>query len=402
MKKQIIQILSIIFILTSLISAKENEIIKHVTIGVGEETVIKIPDLTRISNSGDIVEDIILNDGESIMLRGLAWGDTVVTGWNDQGTTFVYKIYVEMPKYVKELKQFLHEIEGVKVTFLGKNIIVEGQLLRKSDIPKLKGILNNFPEVKNMVDIKVPKPEEVLIDAMKGELYNYNLKFDFAGEGVMFEGNVFSNEALTFAEDTGNFYFDSTYPAIKVLHPEVTFAISLYQINTKEKGSPFATYLSKQINNEDLTEAILYPLFKSKNSNQANSSFKKHKGVKFISKHSKKIASETNLIQVISKNNETELLITIMPKVISDKWLDTNLDIIIKNKGKEIFKTSKRTIMRKGQGIAVSGIMKLIQTQVNETELGLIKNIDILSKCLNFPEQELAFLVTPTFQIRNQ
>ncbi len=401
MKKHIIQILSIIFILISGVLANESKITKHVTIGVGEETIIKIPGLTRISNSGDIVEDIILNDGESIMIRGLAWGDTVITGWNEQGSTFTYKIYVEMPKYVKELKQFLHEIEGVKVTFLGKNIIVEGQLLRKSDIPKLKGILNNFPEVKNMVDIKVPQPENVLIDAMKGELYNYNLKFDFAGEGVMFEGNVFSNEALVLAENVGNFYFASTYPAIQVQHPEVTFAISLYQVNTEEKESPFASYLSKQTKSNDLTEVVLYPLFKSKNSNQAENSFKKFKGVKLISKHSKKTPSETNLTQVINKDEKTQLLITIMPKVISDKWLDTDIEIIIKNADKEIFKTSKRTIMRRGQGIAISGIMKLIHTQVSETELALLKNIDVLSKCLKNPEQELALLVTPAFQIRN-
>lgn len=360
MKKiKIISIILNIFFVTLLFS--ENEVSKKINLDVGGETIIKIKDLKGISNAGDIVEDVVLTDGNSFLLRGLTWGETQITAWDMAGNHYVYLIHVDMPKFVKELQTFIEEIEGINVNFLGKNIIVEGQLLRKSDESKLKSILANFPQVKNMVNMTVPDANQIITDALKSELYNIDLKFTFLGEGLMYEGVALTPENKEAAKKIGSFYFNSVYPAIDVKIPDVFVDIYIlnFQMSENVSNSKFGNFINAS-KNFDYKNFVSYTFFDSKSVDQAMEKINTAGRTSIISKSNIKSQSNNKIIWT-DQTTSAKFFIEIQPKVFEMNWIDLRVNVGIDQDNKNVFNQTLRLVLKNKQPSAILGLMELLK-----------------------------------------
>ena len=364
MKKYVaLGILLVVFFL----KAETSNSTKSMTIEVGGETLIRVQDLKGISNPGDIVEDVVLSDGNSFKVRGMAWGDTQITAWDLSGNQYTFNIHVDMPKFVRELQGFLEEIEGVNVNFLGKNIIVEGQLLRKTDESKLQGILTNFSQVKNMVNMAIPDMTKLLTEAVKAELYNMDLKFSFLGEGLMYEGIAYFNEAKDKAKSVGAFYFGSVYPAVDVKAPDLN--LDMYLLDYKPRGSessgPFAVFMNA-LKNKEYKGFVPFTFFDSKSIEQALDKINAAGLSNITSKACLKGQSSGKILWEDSGGG-LKLVIEILPRVIEPGWMDLRFTVNVREGTANIFTKTERLILKNSQPVAVTGLVQLLKAEVPQS-----------------------------------
>lgn len=371
---------------------------KQLKLEVGGETIVTIPELNGISNAGDIVEDIILNDGESVMLRGKNWGDTQLTVWDKNGKRWIYDIQVAMPKFVRELQSFLEEIEGVDVNFLGRNIIVEGQLLRKSDAPKLDGIMNNFPEVKNMVTKTIPSETDILIEAVKAELYNSNIKCNFLGDGLMFEGQVYSQKELEKAKSTAKKYFNSSYPALEQLKPLIKLKCDFLSLFPKKEGAQGKSLELKNFVSTSLKSKKIrtYTFINSNNHDQNLETVVNIPGATPIEQKIIEVKSE-DTTTYSSENEGMKFTLEFKPRVFSPKWSDLRINVLFEVNGQKVFWKTQRAVLKNNQGIAISGIIEALAAH-DSTLVEKAKLNPLFASVAGNSEKSMLILITPEWE----
>ncbi len=379
----------------------ENSTQRQLTLEVGGETIVKIQDLKGISNPGDIVEDVVLTDGNSFKIRGLAWGDTQLTAWDMAGNQWVYSIHVEMPKYVRELQGYLEEIEGVNVNFLGKNIIVEGQLLRKSDDSKLQGILANFGQVKNMVNTSVPEMGKLLMEAVKSELYNMELKYSLLGEGLMYEGYSFNGEAKEQAKTVSTFYFSSIYPAVDVKTPNVSLELFLIHFKPDPASAgqtPFKIY-TDALQKEKTRNLSSYTFFDSKSVEQAVDKINKAGTTHVLTQTFLKTSSHKAVLWE-DKAGSQRFFIQMLPKVIEPGWIDIRFSFGLDESGKNLFMQTDRLVLKNKQPASILGLWQRICNAVQDK--ALLFNIPLFQALKDNAENaELLLLISPSWNLKD-
>ncbi len=377
---------------------------KQLTLEVGEEKIIQVPNLKGISNAGDIVQDVLLKDGESFILRGVTWGDTQVTAWDTAGTRLIYSVHVELPPYVKELQSFLLNIEGTGVNFLGRNIIVEGQLLRASDTARLTGILNAYPQVKNMVSQDMPKSEDLLMDAAKAELYDRNLKSSpLGGGGLMLEGIALSDKSKRQAESIVTFYFDGAYPALTVTPPQVNLNLDLveFQKGTVAEGqtaSPFLGFVNA-LQKEDFSRFIPYTFFEAKTHDQTLEKILQAGGqAKLLTQQSMKSESG-HKVSWHEQDGGSTFNVEIEPIVVDSAWIDCRVNVTLEQGGQKLFWKTQRVVLKHGQGVALLGLKELLQGSFQEPVGDKFKGFASLSSTLGKSDAHLLLVLTPLWTI---
>lgn len=402
MKKNI-AFLSLMFLI-AVFNCYGANVTKNISLEVGGEAIVTIPNLKGISNAGDMVEEVVLSDGESIKLRGLAWGETQITAWDSLGNQWLYMIEVKKPKFVSELQNFLQEIEGVDVNFLGKNIIVEGQIFKSNDLTKLKGILENFPQVKNMVNQTIPKNSDVLIESIKAELYKYNLKYSFLGEGLMYEGQVYNEEDANFAKTLGKIYFDSSYPAIEVMNPELEINVSFIEFtpfdNSQKEFSSFLKTFENQGANKEL---INYVFYDSSSADQCLEKLNECGQVRPVNNLSMKCKSASKYLWESKANDTTRFYIEFIPKISSSKWVDCRVNFVLEKNKQNLCWQTQRIIARNGQGSLTVGLLNAFINTINANEKAILSAIPILSPFMDSSKSNsrLLILITPKWSIKS-
>jgi hypothetical protein len=403
-----------------------SDVKKSLSLEVGEEKIIQVPNLKGISNAGDIVQDVLLKDGESFILRGISWGDTQVTAWDTEGTRLIYSVHVELPAYVKELQSFLANIEGTSVNFLGKNIIVEGQLLRATDSARLTGILNAYPQVKNLVNQEIPKAEDLLMEATKTELYDRNLKSSpLGGGGLMLEGMSFSEKAKRHAESIVTFYFDGAYPALTVNPPEVTMLLDWVEFQNESDSessknsskvsftgrfgsaeqtplgaSPFARFV-QALHQEDFTRFVPYTFFGTKTQDQTlEKILQAGTQVRVLSEQKMKDKSGHKMHWQEQGENSV-FNVEIEPIVVDNTWIDCRVHVTLSRAGQKLFWKTQRLVLKHGQGVALFGLKELLQDSLNQESENSLKGFVSLSSTLEKKDAHLLLVLTPLWTIRS-
>ncbi len=399
-----------------------SDVNKQLSLEVGEEKIIQVPNLKGISNAGDIVQDVLLKDGESFILRGVTWGDTQVTVWDTAGTRLIYSVHVELPRYVKELQSFLANIEGTGVNFLGRNIIVEGQLLRASDTARLGGILNAYPQVKNLVRQELPKAEDLLMEAVKTEIYDRNLKSSpLGGGGLMLEGIALSEKAKRYAESIVTFYFDGAYPALTVVPPQVTIKLDFVEFQKREDDtttpitsmvspaslSPFLGFAyalqNRTLQKESLTRFIPYTFFGTKTQDQTLEKILQSGGqAKLLTQQNMKSESGRKVTWQ-EQQSDIAFTVEIEPIVVDNIWIDCRLNVTLTKGEQQLFWKTQRLVLKHGQGAALFGLKELLQSSFQESLFPQsVSDKDIFSPiftCLSKNDAHLLLVLTPLWTI---
>lgn len=379
-------------------AAMADEVKKEFTIAAGEEKIVKIPKLKGLSNGGDIIEDIILQDGESVMFRAISWGQTQITAWDNLGKQYIFQINVEVPKYVQELQTFLQSIEGVKLSFLGRNIIVEGQILRQSDIAKLKGILATFPQVKNMVNMEVPTTDAVLLEALKMELGNQNIKTSpLGGEGLIIEGQVLSDAEKSQTEALISFYFKSVYPTVNIAPVELKVSTSLAGVRKDALGSkhsPFATYLGSTKLNSSY-HVVPYTFFDSFTHQDIINTLTAESGVTVLESTEAGLGNQETAESSLALNQTHRLSTQIKTRVLDRNWADIEISLSLQEGTTTLATRKERVILKNGRGLVLLGLDEWISNAQTTNS----NNISV-STLGSLPECHAMLVITPAWNLK--
>ncbi|MBN2144319.1 MAG: hypothetical protein JW774_06840 [Candidatus Aureabacteria bacterium] len=373
---------------------------ENVSLGSNEEKIITITNLKGISNAGDIVETVLLKDGDSVMFRGIHWGDTQVTAWDESGNQWIYYIHVEVPKFIKELQGFLEDIEGVNVNFLGKDAVVEGQLLRKSDINRLNQILANYPQVKNMVSLNVVKSDELLLDAVKAEIYDPNVRCNFLGSGLMMEGTVLSPQLKSANESAAKFYFPSIYPALNIALPDFSFSLEWIGMkipDSQTTDSSFSAFI-QGVKKQNMKKLIPYTFFTVKNHEQMLTLISESGQSRILSQSKLNVQSGNKNAWEEKNPNGFNFTAELQPTIMDDNRVDCRITLTLTSAGTNLVWQTCRLVFNKGQSIAITGLRQMLESSLGDKK-EILKNSAVLS-AISSSNEEIILILTPEWSAR--
>ncbi len=172
--------LKIFFIIVSLLvsvlsfaaEAPEKEI--EMVLGVDKMERLDFSPASDVELSEDnIIDYKIIPQRRQIILKGLKKGSVTVTIKNVVGDIkSVLKVAViedANSKVVKELREFLGEVEGITVGVKGGFVVIEGKLVVPSDIGRLMLVLAQYSGVLNFVELS-PHTQSVVARKMQDEI----------------------------------------------------------------------------------------------------------------------------------------------------------------------------------------------------------------------------------------
>lgn len=212
-------ILKILFIFTLSLTSFAQQ--SSSTIGVAEEKVEVVLGIDKVlqvdfritARSVQVANQRILKvqpvntaaGTSELVLKGEAPGITSVTVRNRLGA--ISKRYLvtvtatEKSKQISEIKEQLGPIEGLEINLRGGKIFVEGKIIVPGDIGRIVKVLEDYPDVKNLVEVS-PQTYLIISREMQDGLRRNNLKdvtVRFFNNSYLLEGIVNSEEESNLA-----------------------------------------------------------------------------------------------------------------------------------------------------------------------------------------------------------
>ncbi len=118
----------------------------------GETRVLSTPNIGRVAvGSGSNLSASVI-DKKEVLLIAKEVGITSLHLWTKSGQQQRIKVTVSpanTSKLVREITRFLSNIPNTKVTVIGENIVVEGELLSDQDLAKIDTLAERYEEIIN-------------------------------------------------------------------------------------------------------------------------------------------------------------------------------------------------------------------------------------------------------------
>ncbi len=185
---------------------------EKVEVVLGIDKVLPI-DFTITSRSVQVANQRILKvqpvntaaGTSELVLKGEGPGITSVTVRDKLGA--IKKRYLvtvtatEKSKLISELKEQLGPIEGLEINLKGGKVYVEGKIIVPGDIGRIVKVLEDYPDVKNLVEVS-PQTYLIISREMQEGLRRNNLKdvtVRFFNNSYLLEGIVNSEEESALA-----------------------------------------------------------------------------------------------------------------------------------------------------------------------------------------------------------
>lgn len=185
---------------------------EKVEVVLGIDKVLPI-DFTITSRSVQVANQKILKvqpvntaaGTSELVLKGEAPGITSVTVRDRLGE--IKKRYLvtvtatEKSKLISEIKEQLGPIEGLEINLKGGKVFVEGKIIVPGDIGRIVKVLEDYPDVKNLVEVS-PQTYLIISREMQDGLRRNNLKdvtVRFFNNSYLLEGIVNSEEESALA-----------------------------------------------------------------------------------------------------------------------------------------------------------------------------------------------------------
>lgn len=180
MSKKIIGLLcSLLMISSYLIVHAYGADTEEVKLLVGELRIFPVEDLERVAVGDPAVADVSIVSDRKMMLMAKSAGRTMLIIWDKAGErTFSIKVVAEdVEKLVNQIERLLKAdgIEGVILKVEGQKIFLIGDVLQEDVIERIKEIIAPFPQVVNLVRVKLRQPL-VQIDVEVLEVVRSDLK----------------------------------------------------------------------------------------------------------------------------------------------------------------------------------------------------------------------------------
>lgn len=180
--------------------------VESITLRVGDTKALQFDGIERVAISDSSVVDVkVLQERDEILITGVSAGTTTLTVVSKRGSrTFRINVLSRIPLVRKQaLQRALEGIEGISVKVVGEKVIVEGEILRESDLERFRDVIKAFPDA--VVSVKTPrvflkKMVEIdvkMIELAEGEGFNIGFEFpsliNISGEGIFSVDNLDKN-----------------------------------------------------------------------------------------------------------------------------------------------------------------------------------------------------------------
>ncbi|MEJ2639972.1 MAG: pilus assembly protein N-terminal domain-containing protein [Desulfosarcinaceae bacterium] len=150
---------------------------EKIMLSLGQQKTISAPKATRVAVGDPRVADVkAIEKAGQVLVTAVAQGVTDIIIWDRKGNERTIQVQVirRDPKVVlSEVRELLHDVEGIRSRTLGSRVIIEGQVLRKQDLTRIATVTQLYPEVTNFAKLS-PAVMSTTVKAINDE-------FDKAG-----------------------------------------------------------------------------------------------------------------------------------------------------------------------------------------------------------------------------
>lgn len=184
---------------------------------VGEMKTISVSNIERVAvGNGSLLSTSILNDG-SVLVLAEQPGDTELSIWLKDGSVVEHRFLVTNTNSVRsatEIRTILKNIDGLKVSQVGSNIVLKGSVSHRA-AEKIKAVIASYS---NIIDLTSATASSDLSEVFK-EIDG--IKVRKAGEKIIVSGEV-SDE-------------DKSYiSAVQGAYPEIVDITKVPEVKLKE------------------------------------------------------------------------------------------------------------------------------------------------------------------------
>ncbi len=158
-----------------------------------------------------------LKKGKELLITGKSPGTTDLIIWYGRGKK-VFSLHVlakDSALLLPTVKQFLAELEGVQVRQMGKDLLIEGKLLRPNDRHTIHRLSKNHPRIKDMTEMH-PKAMQITMNYVKRRLAEEGysaLNVSLGGDKMFIVGSVHSETDRKRASEIAK----KIYPDVELL-----------------------------------------------------------------------------------------------------------------------------------------------------------------------------------------
>ena len=136
--------------MTNVAHAKDNDVLpSSLTLYEGESKVINAPDVERMSvGKTDLLSTTLLKNGE-VVLNADSAGETTMQVWFADGHREILSVVIVPSngwREAYEVKRLLKDVPGIKVTTLGRRVIIDGEL-KARDLARVNLLKERYTDI---------------------------------------------------------------------------------------------------------------------------------------------------------------------------------------------------------------------------------------------------------------
>lgn len=125
------------------------------TLGVGQQKVIQLGDVSRVAIGEPEIADVKqVGGGGELLVTGIGEGRTSLLVWRSNRARASYTVVVRRQdprELVSEVRALLGDREGIEVRVVGDHVYLEGEALTPGDSERVQEIGRLFPSVRSFV-----------------------------------------------------------------------------------------------------------------------------------------------------------------------------------------------------------------------------------------------------------
>ncbi len=171
------------------------------TLGVGQQRVIQLGDVSRVAIGDPAIADVKqVGNGGELLLTGLGEGRTSLLVWRKSGRAgYAVVVRRQDPKeLVGEVRALLGDRAGIQVRVVGDHVYLEGEALTPADSERVQQVAQIFPMVRSFVR-PAPDARKLAAEALNRALRHGGLRrvaASVVGSALVLEGTVESPDEL--------------------------------------------------------------------------------------------------------------------------------------------------------------------------------------------------------------
>jgi len=147
---QLLFITLCLFAMTAMAHAQDKRVLPtSLTLYEGESKVLTAPDVERMSvGKTDLLSTTLLKNGE-VVLGADAAGETTMQVWFADGHREILQVVIVPSngwREAYEVKQLLKDVSGIKVTTLGRRVIIDGEL-KARDLERVNLLKERYSDI---------------------------------------------------------------------------------------------------------------------------------------------------------------------------------------------------------------------------------------------------------------